>query len=436
MKSSDSSAESSAELSADSSTDLSAELAELSAELSADSSADSSADLSADSTSKDHVDPIQRKIIGSNDIFEATAKNELDDVIYFVEKKNIPVRAMNEDEQTAAHIAARNRNMTILRYLVSKDRRVVYVQDKWDQSVLHQATKAGSTEIVKFLVNECRSDPLIPKGRVFGDTCVHIAAQEGHLELLKFFLGELKINSNIRNTLGEPPLFLAADKQHLDAVQYLIESQRADPTQVDNNQRNILFTCATKGEVNIPKYLYEEKRVPININWQDVFGQTVLHLAAKFNKLKFIKHVVEERKADVNISSKNGVTPIQDAASEGYVDIVKYLYNHGADVNCKDREGNTLKKVAKRKEVKEFLDSLDAPQNSTRRRRSVNFIELEKPLSPGGNWLRNMINSNSLARTSIGLENSSPKYSTNQTQNWLAFVNIFIRHVGHNHNKL
>ena len=42
-----------------------------------------------------------------------------------------------------------------------------------------------------------------------------------------------------------------------------------------------------------------------------------------------------EHGANINIEGKFGETPLIDASKSGYINIMKYLVEHGADVNKK-----------------------------------------------------------------------------------------------------
>jgi len=62
-----------------------------------------------------------------------------------------------------------------------------------------------------------------------------------------------------------------------------------------------------------------------------------------------VKYLIEHG-ADVNISSNNHIiTPLIKASEYGEMEVVEYLLQHGADVNAKDDEGNSSLKYAKEK---------------------------------------------------------------------------------------
>ena len=63
----------------------------------------------------------------------------------------------------------------------------------------------------------------------------------------------------------------------------------------------------------------------------------------------------------INGYDYDGRTALGLACSEGHLDIVKYLINHGADVNHRDARGNNALDDAvreNRKDVIEYLKSL------------------------------------------------------------------------------
>ena len=53
-----------------------------------------------------------------------------------------------------------------------------------------------------------------------------------------------------------------------------------------------------------------------------------------------IRHLVAQG-INLNISDYDGRTPLHLAASEGHLEVVKYLVNKGVDITPKDRWGNT-----------------------------------------------------------------------------------------------
>lgn len=77
------------------------------------------------------------------------------------------------------------------------------------------------------------------------------------------------------------------------------------------------------------------------INTRDLTsGDTGLHIVTKRRDVLWVRFLVQ-RGADANIRNKQGLTPIQIAASLGFVDGVEELIKGGAQVNIADQQGET-----------------------------------------------------------------------------------------------
>lgn len=56
-----------------------------------------------------------------------------------------------------------------------------------------------------------------------GRTCLHFAANKGHLEAVQYLLEELKVLPDLQDEGGETPLMLAAREGHLEVSRKLLE---------------------------------------------------------------------------------------------------------------------------------------------------------------------------------------------------------------------
>ncbi len=101
----------------------------------------------------------------------------------------------------------------------------------------------------------------------------------------------------------------------------------------------------------------EELDKGVDVNTEDEFGFTPLHLAAWVGH-KEIAELLIENGADVNANSWSGLTPLHDAATNISKDIIELLIDNGADVNAKDEEGFTPLDHAAIWDHKEIADLL------------------------------------------------------------------------------
>ncbi|CAJ1936562.1 unnamed protein product [Sphenostylis stenocarpa] len=176
-------------------------------------------------------------------------------------------------------------------------------------------------------------------------------------------------NLTVRNMETElaTKLNCAAHDGHLDLVKRFI-GFGADPRKTDYDGRTPLHISASKGYVDISSYLVEQG---VNINAADKFGTTPLLEAIKNGHEEvasvlvnagailtiddvgnFLCMTVAKKEFDllkrvlacgVNPNARNydQRTPLHIAASEGFFTMVELLLEAGASVLSKDRWGNT-----------------------------------------------------------------------------------------------
>jgi len=113
-----------------------------------------------------------------------------------------------------------------------------------------------------------------------------------------------------------------------------------------------LMKYAYKGDVVQLKRLLDEDSSEEYINAQDEFGWTAVRYAIRNNKAAAAKMLAIDFKADINLASKSGSTPLMSAARNGLEEMVKGLVNAGADVTAVDEEGLTALDYAQSDAIK------------------------------------------------------------------------------------
>lgn len=72
--------------------------------------------------------------------------------------------------------------------------------------------------------------------------------------------------------------------------------------------------------------------------------------------------IEEVNKEEINKADKDGYTPLMDASKKGHIEKIRWLLEHGADVNIKDNEGKTALDIAQTKGFTEIADLLAKAQ--------------------------------------------------------------------------
>ena len=150
-------------------------------------------------------------------------------------------------------------------------------------------------------------------------------------EFTKFFLEKTKKTSVLNKALLE-----AYGKRRWSRIYWLIENG-ADINLQDKYRQTPLHMAAAKGKVEIVRLLLEKRA---EVNSRNNGGQTPLHMAAGNEKVEIVLLLLEKG-AEVNSPDQSRQTPLHMAVSYGKSKAIKVLLEKGAEVNSSDQSGQT-----------------------------------------------------------------------------------------------
>lgn len=146
--------------------------------------------------------------------------------------------------------------------------------------------------------------------------------------------------------MNENEFFEAIAKNDIEKVKNLIKNW-INVNAVGYSNRTVLIDAAWKGHLEIVKYLVDKGA---DINVKDNEGYTALIRALIFEKLNVVEYFIENCAIDIDAkynikyfgNVKNGsYTILMIASMKGYLEIVKYLVDKGADINIESDKCDT-----------------------------------------------------------------------------------------------
>ena len=265
------------------------------------------------------------------------------------------VNVLDNHRNTPLHFAASEGQLEIACMLVERKADVDSLNSE-GLTPLHQASggwREQCLDIVRLLLCHGANVDVCDDHR---NTALHFAASDGRLEVARALL-EHKADVNALNKDGLTPLHRTFKRARGDIV-WLLLNHGADAKGHDESGNTLLHLAALTGDLELARISLE--RIADTINSQNDDELTALLLALKRENLD-VARLLLDHNADVNVRDKRGNTPLHVAVStgNGHLDICRILLNHNAEVNSQNHHGSTPLLIASERGpelVQLFLD--------------------------------------------------------------------------------
>lgn len=302
---------------------------------------------------------------GSSALHNAARFDHLAILRFYIENKGASVSIQNSNGNTPLHFAARYGHLNNVKYLIEKNADF-NVLNKVKMTPLHFTTLGGHLKTAEYLVNKYRSQHIDfnVNENFHGVTPLHFAASSGNLELVQFLINN-GANVNERDYGGYTPLFYAVSKGgNLPIVMYLLEKGTIVSIQPTNGTPIIHF-AALGGHMDIFRYLIDEQHCQFDIRSNDLH---TLQYAVRGGSLPVVVYIVDRTGLSVNMVDIYNNTLLHDAATHGYVDIVRYLLKKGANQNARNKGNKTPLDLARNSNVIDCLNAVSSCISQRHRR--------------------------------------------------------------------
>ncbi len=140
----------------------------------------------------------------------------------------------------------------------------------------------------------------------------------------------------ISSSFAQKDVFTVARNGTVEEMKLLFETNSNCVNEVDKHEFSPLILASYRGNFEVAKYLIT---IVKDINYQSPEG-TALMAAVMRNNIELI-HLLIDKKANLDATSKTGVTALMLATQFKNTEIIKILLQHKANKFLKDSEGKT-----------------------------------------------------------------------------------------------
>ena len=176
-------------------------------------------------------------------------------------------------------------------------------------SAMHVAAQSGHLEVVKLLMKASRAS--LDAKMCDGSTPLHLSSQKGNCEVIRTLI-KAGANINSRTQFGATPLYLATEERQLLAIKELLRAG-ADPRVVADERFVALDMATQNGDTAVVRELVE--RVGIRRCGGDSCGAQALRLAAEEQHIDIMLILVAAGVVDTNTGALCGAAEYGRAGS-------------------------------------------------------------------------------------------------------------------------
>ena len=259
-------------------------------------------------------------------------------------KLPIPLNAINNDGETALHLAISHRHEDVTAVLV--DQRDVDVnvpaggkRGTRSMTPLMHAIWREEINIVRKLLT--RDDILVNNKDSQGLAAIHWAAFARNPEIMEALVKVASIDLEPMHDRTSPPLILAAYRDNAYAVRALLDAgANINIRESELDARGTaLMRAADRDCVSV---VHELLKRQIDWNAKDSYERTAVHSAAINGSIDSLAVLLSLRDVEVNIQDINGNTPLHDAAGLIHDSkCLELLLSKGADIEIANNRGKT-----------------------------------------------------------------------------------------------
>ena len=258
-----------------------------------------------------------------------------------------------------------------------------------------------------------------------GNTPLHLACENGHMDIVEFLVIEKRYNVNCKRNDGCTPIHVACQKGQNHVVKFLtstrvtlhsnigelLGSTAHEPCDInikDNNGNTPMHIACIEGNAQLYTLLLSTGQCKLNI--KNVEGNTPLHIACAKNHQHILELAISNSERDFNIQNENGNYLLHTAISNELDEVFNMLLAAPTihlNLNLRNELGDTVLHIAAKRNSIELCQKIIAKGVDP----NIQNSDGETPLhiaasSEGGNIAELLLNSGQ-CNVNLNLQNDS-----------------------------
>ncbi|XP_050307400.1 uncharacterized protein LOC126744096 [Anthonomus grandis grandis] len=261
------------------------------------------------------------KNINQHDALYLAAENNMTEIVEILLRNGAQIESFDKNNRTALHTSAENGCITVVELLLDKHANL-YATDVSGNTALHLAIYSNQKRVVELLLKRTNDSAFINAININCYTPLHISANYGQHNLVELLIDN-GAEFNVKDENNNTALHMAAMEGHDDVVKKLLSIPKIAQhiNETNGNQIAPLHLAAYYGFDKTVKCLLEKNA---KVDVRGLNDMTPLHCAAQSNHYNIVK-ILLNAKADVNALTSFKNSAIYFAAANGFERIVKLL---------------------------------------------------------------------------------------------------------------
>ncbi|XP_010038674.2 protein ACCELERATED CELL DEATH 6 [Eucalyptus grandis] len=288
-------------------------------------------------------DPVSCDGTTTKDLFTAAERGQVDEFIRVVERycsegdRRLCLWVIRSPSRNSLlHIAADLERDEMLRAIVQHFPVNLLAEENCrGDTALHLAARAGRAPAARVLIGRAsdvgereRRRNLVQVRNRRGNTPLHEAVMNDHLEVVEILIGEDLQPVYWKNKEGKCPMTLAVERGNLErgklGVLGILLAKPLEPSCIQGESP--VHAAVLNRKLDMLREISEKN--PKLFGLKDDGQGTPLHLAAYINYCDGIKFLLEEFTSSAVEYDRDGYFPIHVACKEGHVQAIKELLRH------------------------------------------------------------------------------------------------------------